>query len=583
MSSDILKKGKLAVVFLFFIFCPILFTEELIDPSNAIRALILSVLLLIFLVAPVSRQLFIPPFYFRLFFFLYFAVAAAGWFFALNSAEVLAELEKLFLFYVTICVSLTVWRDQKEILGPVLNWVSLTVILSFSVLLFNLPDLSRKTLYSFTLFYEHKNILSEFLFILLAFISLQIGRINQKSDWIPWLNFTGLLVLIALLQARSVYIAIIVSAAILLYFWLRTKNKIGIFLPALVFLTAGLFLLGPSKFYIWLRPYLGSTEERIQFWKKSAEVFFENPFFGVGSGNWQFNFTKSGIEGIANLEKGITAQHPHNEIISILSENGILGGIAVFLLIAFLFRHVRYDLSTSSTRQTKIYFAFLCGFFVESCFAFPKERYLILVPFAVLLAGLLDHLKMSTSNKNGGTARKFLIAGLVLTLLITVMRIRGEFYTKELLASQQTGDASGMLRAGKKAYSPFYLTDPTSSPIAGYLGAAYFAKGNVDSLLYFCRKAAEIAPYDYEVQSNLGFALTRAGKSDEARLHIQEALRLNPRDEGAWLNLVVLEYSLKNYEDGLNALMQIPDFEKKYPDHLAALQKGFAEVLNRNP
>lgn len=579
---NLIKKGKLFAAFLFFIFSPLILKDELIDPSNTLRGLLLPLLLIIYLFFKRnSENKILPPFYFRLYFGLYLLIVACGFLFALNTAEVFQSISKLILFYFSLCLALELWQQHPLRLMSALRYTTTVVLLVVLYLLFQLPDFSRQSLYSFNLFYEHKNILAAFLYVLLAFAVLQVQNKQMGRRWLSIVNVFLLLILISILQVRSVYLACLVSAAVLLFFRFRNSSASSYVLPVLIFLTAAFFITGPEKVYRKFKPLLGSMEERVQIWNKTLSVIQDQPLLGCGSGNWQFNFTKYSIEGITNLENGITAQHPHNEVLSILSENGFLGLLAITLLIAFLVRHSLYALRKGCSNETKIYLAFLCGFFIEAQFSFPKERVLVLTAFSFLLAGFMHSLNLFsvviTSQK------RFILSAAVVMIIFGAyfFRTRGEFYTKHLLSAQQLKSPRNMIAAGKKAWSPFYTADPTSSPIAGYMGAAYFALGNTDSLLYYSEMAAELAPYDYEVQSNLGFALTRAGKTQEARIHLKEALRIHPNDEGAWLNLVVLEYSQGNYEDALNALMEIPDFAQKYPEHLATLQKAFAKVMQK--
>jgi len=580
MSSDFFKKGKLLLVFLFFIFCPDLLQEELIDPSNSLRSMALPLLLLVYLLVNRHHKTWIvPPFYFQIFFFCYLLIVLSGLFFALNTAEVLASFNKAFLFYSLLCVALQWWDNQPVILSEVIRSFSLVFSLCLFIIILQLPDLSRKSLYTMTLFYEHKNLLASFVFILLGFSVLQLQTTTLSHRWLTRVTTALLVILLLVLQVRSVYLAVCGGLVVLLYFHLGKQKVSAYGLPVLVILTAAIFLKGPDRFFSLLKPYLGSVVERLQFWKKTSSVILDHPLFGCGSGNWQFNFTKTGIEGITNLENGITAQHPHNEVLAIWSENGLAGLLALILIIGFLLRHTRYVLRKERDKRTELFLAILFGVFIDAFFSFPKERYISLAGFALLLGAFMGHLQLRSQISLGINTRRLITALLLLILSVSFFRIRGEYFTKVLLSAQVRGDAKEMIRAGKKAWSPFYTSDPTSSPLAGYLGAAYFTLGKNDSLLFYSRKAAELAPYDFEVQSNLGFALTRAGKPEEARKHLQEALRIHPHYEGAWLNLVVLDYSLKNYEDALNELMEIPDFQRKYPEHLATLQKAFAESL----
>ncbi len=173
--SNLIQKGKLFAAFLFFIFSPFILKDELIDPSNTLRGLLLPILLLAYLYLNREKEQWqVPPFYFRLFFGSYLLIVSTGFFFALNTAEVLNSLTKLILFYACLCLSLDLWKNQPLRLLSAIRYVSISVSLLLIYLLLQLPDLSRQSLYSVQLFYEHKNLIASFLFILLAVTVLQL-------------------------------------------------------------------------------------------------------------------------------------------------------------------------------------------------------------------------------------------------------------------------------------------------------------------------------------------------------------------------------------------------------------------------
>ena len=73
---------------------------------------------------------------------------------------------------------------------------------------------------------------------------------------------------------------------------------------------------------------------RIQMWKSALRVFFENPL-GVGLGQFKYywNMMPEPVEG-AILRYGKAALTPHNEYLSVLSEMGVPGAIALLAAVA---------------------------------------------------------------------------------------------------------------------------------------------------------------------------------------------------------------------------------------------------------
>ena len=61
------------------------------------------------------------------------------------------------------------------------------------------------------------------------------------------------------------------------------------------------------------------------------------------------------------------------------------------------------------------------------------------------------------------------------------------------------------------------------------LGLALVKQGKKDEALAEFRKARELAPSDADVRANLGLMLARQGNVAEATEQLNEAVRLNPR------------------------------------------------------
>ena len=83
------------------------------------------------------------------------------------------------------------------------------------------------------------------------------------------------------------------------------------------------------------------------------------------------------------------------------------------------------------------------------------------------------------------------------------------------------------------------------------LGAALHRLGRLDEALKAYDKALTFAPEDAEIWTNIGNALTQAGRHDEASLSFEHALKLNPRSPDAAIGRGLLLFRLKRYEEAL--------------------------------
>ena len=90
---------------------------------------------------------------------------------------------------------------------------------------------------------------------------------------------------------------------------------------------------------------------RWHYWVGSAGVFAEHPFFGVGPGNFKYHYAAhklpEAVEEVAN---------PHNSIVQMFTETGLLGGTALVVCVACIFilaTRPREMESSLDTRQTK--------------------------------------------------------------------------------------------------------------------------------------------------------------------------------------------------------------------------------------
>lgn len=98
-----------------------------------------------------------------------------------------------------------------------------------------------------------------------------------------------------------------------------------------------------------------------------------------------------------------------------------------------------------------------------------------------------------------------------------------------------------------------------------------------DKALEMLTEAEQLAPELPEVQSNLGMALAKLGRTDEAITHVEKAIALNPDLPAAEMTLGSLYQSVGRTQD---AIRVFKDFQKRHPqsEHLSKI-KGLITML----
>lgn len=85
-----------------------------------------------------------------------------------------------------------------------------------------------------------------------------------------------------------------------------------------------------------------SNSERLLMWQSSIDILLDYPLTGIGSGEFGLVYNSTYLSPLADTRPPadnprLGHGHPHNNFLKRLSEGGILGGVAFFLLNTYLF------------------------------------------------------------------------------------------------------------------------------------------------------------------------------------------------------------------------------------------------------
>ena len=181
-------------------------------------------------------------------------------------------------------------------------------------------------------------------------------------------------------------------------------------------------------------------------------------------------------------------------------------------------------------------------------FSFVADRYQYLAGIGVMavLAGAAAHGagKLPEAGRKGAMGA----AGVVLIVLGTL-----------------TWRQAGIYRDGVTFFSHVIAHNPTAREAHRNLGEALTREGRWEEALAAFRIAVELAPEEAREHSNVGAALIKLDRMDEAEEPLRHALALNPRSTYALQNLAAMEVMRQRYGEALDLYRRLAEVSPRNP------------------
>ena len=176
-----------------------------------------------------------------------------------------------------------------------------------------------------------------------------------------------------------------------------------------------------------------SSLTRLQFYKEALATIFQNPFFGVGAGNWKL----FGIEAHKENVIGYTIPyHAHNDFLQLGAEIGIFGLLAYILFFFFLFLIFKNLINSTNKVFTLSVFLTLFVYLIDANLNFPISRPLIQIQFLFIIAFV--YLLFENESKNYSSINKLhilLILFFGLGSIYTTYKVYDSFTKQQYLLS----------------------------------------------------------------------------------------------------------------------------------------------------
>lgn len=393
------------------------------------------------------------------------------------------------------------------------------------------------------------NAMALFILILWPYAALKAVETKSKFQNIISISILGLLIATLYLTfSRGAYISFIIQLIILTfinfkYFWSNKFKWLAgtIISVLLVFLI--LFLRSQNnietkdigeKLTFGNNENITSVEERIDFFKKTSSFILEKPLFGYGPQTFRFIYPSKQELLYANSD------HPHNLILKIAYESGIIS--AILLLIVFV------SLGIKSLKKTIIQKVFIIiaitGGFAHNMIDYNFNFLLIYIIFAISIGLLINQVNENSLQSNitnrALLSKSFFIIFFIFTSLLSFIGIRDFFKTDPYSDFQtikrytETEIQTHILKYSESLYPREFWIQ---------LSDYYYTKNNLAKALEMLEKHIVNNPHDIFGFVNKGRILNDQGKYEDALLAFTKAIKLDPKN-----SLAVHYYYLKTFE-----------------------------------
>ncbi len=600
----------------FLILLPFAYSKATVDPALMPRQLFLGLFLVTLSVLGIAKKWTLPLLSWKhplcLSAGIYLLFSLLGFITNRFTAESHAVLSKLLLLFGFLFLTIALLRKKTiSTDNLILSGIGfgMVAIGSAAVQLFEKSIVENQHLFRkieiITGLFANKNLLASVLFLCLPFFLMGL-QLSKKVRWISVFGIGFAVFILLIIRTRTVLAGLLLLVLILLYCYLRNRFKVK---PA--YLVVGALLLAAVLVLVVDIPKAdketppdiathyanrifetGTLQSRLLYWEHSWAMVKDQPFLGVGLGNWQVQFPKYGLENLDEFDiaNGTqTLQRAHNDFLQVLCESGIFGFIGYLLIFIVVAYRLILLISKSETTVQKwqaIYlFGGLSGYMLIALLDFPMERIehqvLLMLILAIAAFTADPNRAIEPSQERSHRWPLFVLVAIALySVTVAGFRFYGEKQTRQLYEAKAKSQWNDLLFYANAAQSRFYTIDPTSIPIDWYKGNAYFGRNEIAESIRSFESAYAGAPYQIQVLNNLATAYRIGGQKEKAKTFYKEALRISPAFEEARLNLAALYYSNNEFPKAFETIdsMDIDTKNQRYPKVLVPI---LAQELNR--
>ncbi len=556
MSIDQTKESRNYYAIILFVISSIMISQNTLDQTLTIRFVLFAITFTI--LSFFNKIIEFPPRVFINLFIIHLILTLFSGINAFNKEEFIYDFFKSLFLLNILFFSYSIFKQKKISFNDIFNvsWI-LSLFIAITCL-YQILNLTEWNLYNITGLNGHKNLTSSFILLLLTIkVSYFLFENKNHKTYIILFFILLDLFIIFFLKTRAVWLGI--SIGIVLFFiYIKFKHffigKNILFLS--LFLTFALNIIFIFFIYFIINRYdiqksdlkLSKIEdqERITLWDKTIKMISEKPFLGHGGGNWQINFPKQTLSNIWRAEDlNVTFQRPHNDVLWIISELGILNFEILLFTIILLFS---YFFTTKKHIYIYVIIFGIIGFFIAGFFDFPRERSEHSIFIFMLLGFLISKIDnsyfKSIPNRFNILFCYFTKIIFPVTALIFIIRFYSETQIKKIHENISLNNGLEIIESVENSTSIVCSIDSYSVPLRWYSATTYASLGNNKMVLKDLKEAYQKAPYNRHVLNDLGTIYTIMGHTQKAIFYFLKSHKISPRFDEPILNLIVIYINL---------------------------------------
>lgn len=197
-------------------------------------------------------------------------------------------------------------------------------------------------------------------------LSLSKNNIHKYLRWFFFLTIFINIPAIIFENTRIAWLALFFVFIISICYSIKEKIKKVFMIIFLIMYSLCCFQVSPSS--VQRFETISSTEYKIQsnyermlMWQSATNMFLDHPLFGVGVGNYHDEYINKYRSPLSREDQW----HPHNVLLSMLSQTGIIGGLSYIGLFTYLHYKSISDYKKTRNYITLAYISALTAFCIN--------------------------------------------------------------------------------------------------------------------------------------------------------------------------------------------------------------------------
>jgi len=293
---------------------------------------------------------------------------------------------------------------------------------------------------------------------------------------------------------------------------------------------------------------------RTDLWIHSLSMLYHHPL-GVGLGNWQFQYPYFARGNHINVKAA--PERPHNDLLWIATELGILG-LGVFIGLICLTFHRVIQLLKTTTPDERIWVQGLMiligAYLIDGLFSFPRGQIIPSLYFWFAVGGifLLSQPLEPLTWRIPIWVKGLSLALMAFCTIITFKRIQYDIHHQKVHAAERQANWPTVIQEAEKAHQ-----------IGTYRANTFIAQGRAlyrtENLLESekaYKAGLKLHPHSLNAYNNLGIVYRQLGKNEQAVEAFQNALYYHPSFVEAFYNLGNVYVTQQKWEAAQQAYQQ---------------------------